>query len=161
MTPITQRTFHSEHISCFLTYLPSWVKPSGGCVCVRFEDPSWNKGCTDLSVRIRDQAVATFFHQFSCSVVSDSFRPQGLQHARLPCPSPIPGVYSNSCPLSWWCHPLSVPFSSCLQSFLASGSFPVSQFWERPFNFQENIQMQSQVANGLISTPKSWIWLRD
>ena len=105
MTPITQRTFHSEHISCFLTYLPSWVKPSGGCVCVRFEDPSWNKGCTDLSVRIRDQAVATFFHQFSCSVVSDSFRPQGLQHARLPCPSPIPGVYSNSCPLSWWCHP--------------------------------------------------------
>ena len=64
----------------------------------------------------------------------DSLRPLGLQHARLPCPSPSPGACSNSCPLSqWcqWCHPtiLSsvVPFSSCLQSFLASGSFPMSQ----------------------------------
>ena len=44
--------------------------------------------------------------QFSCSVVSDSLRPQGLQHARLPCPSPTPGAYSNSCPSSWWCHPI-------------------------------------------------------
>ena len=52
--------------------------------------------------------------------------PHGLQHARLPCPSPTPGAYSNSCPLSWWCHPTIsssvVPFSSCLQSFAASGS---------------------------------------
>ena len=59
--------------------------------------------------------------QFSRSVVSDSLRPHGLQHARLPCPSLTPGVNSNSCPLSRWCHPtiLSsvVPFSSCLQSF--------------------------------------------
>ena len=64
--------------------------------------------------------------------MSDSLRPHGLQHARPPCPSPTPGVYSNSCPSSWWCHPtiLSsvVPFSSCLQSFPASGSFPMSQF---------------------------------
>ena len=56
-----------------------------------------------------------------------------LQHARLPCPSPTPGAYSNSCPLSWWCHPtiLSsvIPFSSRLQSFSASGSFPMSQFF--------------------------------
>ena len=68
--------------------------------------------------------------QFSCSVMSDSLRPQGLQQARLPCRSPIPGVYSNSCPLSQWCHPtiLSsvVPFSSCLQSFPASRSFQMS-----------------------------------
>ena len=56
-----------------------------------------------------------------------------LQHARLPCPSPTPGVYSNSCPLSWWCHPTVsssvIPFSSCLQSFPASGSFQMTQFF--------------------------------
>ena len=56
-----------------------------------------------------------------------------LQHARLPCPSPAPEACSNSSPLSWWCHPIIsssvIPFSSCLQSFLASGSFPVSQFF--------------------------------
>ena len=71
--------------------------------------------------------------QLSHSVLPDSLWPHGLQQARLPCPSPIPGVYSNSCLLSHWCHPtiLSsvVPFSSCLQSFPASGSFPMSQFF--------------------------------
>ena len=71
--------------------------------------------------------------QFSRSVLSNSLRPHGLQHARLPCPSPTPGACSNSCPSSWWCHPTIsssvVPFSSCLQSFPASGSFPVSQFF--------------------------------
>ena len=71
--------------------------------------------------------------QFSCSFVSKSLWPHGLQHARLPCPSPTPGACSNSCPLSQWCHPtiLSsvVPFSSCLQFFPASGSFPTSQFF--------------------------------
>ena len=65
--------------------------------------------------------------------LSDSLRPQGLQHARPPCPSPTPGIYSNSCPLSWWCHPSIsssvVSFSSCLQSFPASGSFQMSQFF--------------------------------
>ena len=67
---------------------------------------------------------------FSCSVVSDSLWPHGLQHARLSCPSPSPGVCSDSCPLSLWCHPIIsssvVPFSSCPQSFPASGSFPMS-----------------------------------
>ena len=71
--------------------------------------------------------------QFSCSVVSDSLRPHGLQHARLPCPSPTPAAYSNSCPSCWWCHPIIlssiVPFSSCLQSFPASWSFPMSWFF--------------------------------
>ena len=70
--------------------------------------------------------------QFSCSVVSDSLQPHELQHARPPCPSPTPGVYSNSCPLSWWCHPTIsssvVPFS-LLPSFPASESFPMSQFF--------------------------------
>ena len=71
--------------------------------------------------------------QFSHSVVSDSLRPHGLQHARPPCPSPTPRVYSSSCPSSWWCHPAIsssvVPFSSCPQSLPASGSFPMSQLF--------------------------------
>ena len=71
--------------------------------------------------------------QFNPSVVSDSLRPCGLQHTRLSCPSPTPGACSTSCPLSWWCHPTIsssvIPFSSCLQSFPASGSFPSSQFF--------------------------------
>ena len=74
-----------------------------------------------------------FSVQFSYSVISDSLWPQRLQHARLPCPSPTPEACSNSCPLSQWCHPTIsysvVPFSSFLQSFPASGSFPVSQFF--------------------------------
>ena len=71
--------------------------------------------------------------QFSRSVVSNSLRSRELQHARPPCPSPTPGVYSNSCPASWWCHPdissSVVPFSSCPQSLPASGSFPMSQLF--------------------------------
>ena len=71
--------------------------------------------------------------QFSHSVTSNSLRSYGLQHARPPCPSPTPGVYSNSCPLSRWYHPTIsssvVPFSSYFQSFPASGSFQMSQFF--------------------------------
>ena len=71
--------------------------------------------------------------QFSCSVVSYSLQPHELQHARPPCPSPTPGVYPNSCPLSRWCHPAIsssvIPFSSCPQSFPASGSFQMSQLF--------------------------------
>ena len=84
----------------------------------------------------------SFFHivfiysssvQFSLSVMSNSLRPHEPQHARLPCPSPMPGVHPNPCPLSWWCHPTIsssvIPFSSCPQSFPASGSFPMSQLF--------------------------------
>ena len=75
--------------------------------------------------------------QFSHSVMSDSLWPHELQHARPPCPSPTPGVYPNSCPwiqlMNWWCHPTIsssvIPFSSCLQSLPASGSFQMSQFF--------------------------------
>ena len=70
--------------------------------------------------------------QFSRSVMSDSLRPHVLQHARPPCPSPTSRVHPNPCSLSWWCHPTVsssvVPFS-CPQSFLASGSFPMSQLF--------------------------------
>ena len=76
--------------------------------------------------------LLSFLPQFSCSVISDSLWPHGLQHTRLPCPSPTPRAYSNSCPSHQWCHPTIsssvIPFSSCLQSFPASGSFPMSQF---------------------------------
>ena len=69
--------------------------------------------------------------QFSCSVVSDSLRSHELQHARPPCPSPTPGVHSDSRPSSQWCHPAIassvIPFSSCPQSLPASESFPMSQ----------------------------------
>ena len=71
--------------------------------------------------------------QFSRSVVSGSSWPHGPQHARASCPSPTPGVYPNSCPSSWWCHPAIsssvVPLSSCPQSFPGSGSFPISQLF--------------------------------
>ena len=71
--------------------------------------------------------IYLFFHQFSCSVMSDSLRPHEPQHARPPCPSPTPRVHPNPCPLSQWCHPTIsssvIPFSSCPQSFPAWGSF--------------------------------------
>ena len=71
--------------------------------------------------------------QFSHSVMSDSLRPHGVQHTRLPCPSPTPGAYSNSCSSRRWCHPtisLSVvPFSSHIQYFPASGSFPMRRLF--------------------------------
>ena len=71
--------------------------------------------------------------QFSCSVVSDALQPRESQHARPPCPSPTLGVHPNPCPLSWWCHPAIsssvIPFSSCPQSFPASGSFQMSQLF--------------------------------
>ena len=78
--------------------------------------------------------VGYFIYQFNfSSVVSDSLWPHGLQRDRPPCPSPTPGVDSNSCPLSRWCHPTIsfsvVPFSSCLQSLPASASFQMSQFF--------------------------------
>ena len=79
-------------------------------------------------IPLREQSV-----HFSRSVVSNSLWPHGLQHTRLPCPSPTPRSRSNSCPSSRWCHPpissSVLPFSFCLQSFPASGSFPMSQFF--------------------------------
>ena len=84
----------------------------------------------------REAHIYPHFHcsvQFSHSIVSNCLWPHGLQHARPPWPSPTPGTYSNSCPETRWCHPTIsssvIPFSSCLQSFLASGSFPLSQFF--------------------------------
>ena len=97
------------------------------------------------------------FHtvQFSCSVVSDSLQPHGLQHPRPPWPSPTPGGYSNSCPLSRWWHQtiLSsvIPFSSHLQYFQASESFPISQFFASLAKVLE-FQLQHQLFQWIFRT---------
>ena len=98
-------------------------------------DPGWERWGIVISVEgdVGKGPVQFSPVQFSCSVVSDSLRPHESQHARPPCPSPSPGVYSNSCPSSWWCHPAIsssvVPFSFCPQSLPASGSLPMSQLF--------------------------------
>ena len=91
--------------------------------------PTWNNQKI-LFKAFKDQIRSD---QISCSVVSDSLRPHESQHARPPSPSPTPGVHSNSCPSSQWCHPAIsssvIPFSSSPQSFPASESFPVTQLF--------------------------------
>ena len=102
--------------------------------------------------------------QFSHSVMSDSLQPHGLQHARLPWPSSTPVACSNLCPSSWWCHPTFsssvVPFS-CLQSFPASGSFPMSQFfvcirWPNYWSFSFHTSPPNEYS-GLISFRIDWL----
>ena len=109
-----------------------WIRIRGLWKLLDGRDWLWEKlGLVLMGRAVFSQSVQ--FSQFSCSVMSDSLQPRGLQVARLPCPSPTPGAYSNSCPSSWWCHPtvsfFIIPFFSCLQSFPASGSFPRSQFF--------------------------------
>ena len=90
--------------------------------------------------------------QLSRSVVSESLQPHGLQHTRLSCPSPTTRAYSNSCPLSRWCHPtLSTsvdPYSSCPLSLPASGSFPMSQFFTSGGQSSGGLKMSCREGNG-------------
>ena len=103
--------------------------------------------------------------QFSCSVMSNSLRPHGLQQARRPCPSPKTlRACSNSCPLSHWCHPTIsssvVPFSSHLQSFPASGSFQMSQFFAsggQSIGVSTSASVLSNEDSGLISFRTVWL----
>ena len=98
--------------------------------------------------------------------MSDSLRPHGLQHTRLPCASPAPGAYSNSCPSSWWCHPTTsssfVFFSPCLRSCPPSGSFPVSHFFasggQKYCSFSFSISPSNEYS-GLISFRMGWFYL--
>ena len=101
-------------------------------------------------------------YQFSRSVMSDSLWPHGLQHARLPCPSPTPRACSNSHASTQWCHPTIsssvIPFS-CLQSFPATGSFPMSQFferWPKYWSFIFSISPASEYS-GLIPFRIDWL----
>ena len=104
-----------------------------------------------------------FSVQFSCSVMSNSLQPHGLQHTRLLCPSPTSGACSNSFPLSWWCHPTTsssvIPFS-CLQSFPESGSFPVESVldirWPEYWSFSFSIGPSNEYS-GLISFRINWL----
>ena len=110
-----------NHLSTILPNLYLWVIP---------KHQLWHPAsCIKLALHIFQFSSV----QFSRLFVSDSLQSHGLQHARLPCPSPTPGACSNLCALSWWCHPTIsssvIPFSSHLQSFPASGSFPMSQFF--------------------------------
>ena len=109
-------------IAAVFTIARTWKQPK----CLSAEK------CKEDVVHIYNNGLLAI-SQFSDSVVYDSLRPHGLQHARLPCPSPTPRAYSNSCPSSQWCHPTIsssvVSFSSSLRSFSASGPFPMSQFF--------------------------------
>ena len=121
-----------------------------------FFPPMWT-----LSSPTRDEIQFSSV-QFSCSVVSDSLWPHGLQHAMPSCPSPTPGVYLNSCPLSQWYHPMIsssvVPISSRLQSFPASGSFQMSQFFASGVKVLE-FQLQHQSFQApCIGSAESYHW---
>ena len=116
-----------------------------GCHCLlQFGDRELNK---------LDQFSSV---QFSLSVMSDSLRPRESQHARPPCPSPTPRVYSNPCPSSQWCHPAIsssvVPFSSCPQYFPALGSFPMSQL----FASGGQIIVVSAATSVLLMNTQDW-----
>ena len=134
----------SSHIQLFLTL---WTVAHQALLSMRFSRQEYWNGLPfpspgDLpnpEIKPVSTALAGRFFiiepsvQFSRSVVSDSLRLHEPQHARPPCPSPTPRVHLNPCPLSQWCHPTIsssvVPFSSCPQSFPASGSFPMSQLF--------------------------------
>ena len=105
----------------------------GELYSISCDEPSWKRICITESLCCTVRITHNIVNQLllvSDSVLSDSLQPHRLQHTRLPCPSPSPGAYSNSCPRSQWCHSTissSVcPLSSCLQSFPGSGSFPMS-----------------------------------
>ena len=135
----------------------------------RTHEAPWTPTCTGRHIFL------LWFLLFSRSVRFNSLWPHGLQHTRVPCPSPFPGVWSNSCPLSRWCHPTIsssvIPFTSCLQSFPASGSFPSSSFffskvfsselvlqirWPKYWSFSFSI-IPSKERPGLISFRMDWL----
>ena len=114
-----------------------WVMRQIVWICHRSwcTDPMWSHCliCISMTTSKLQHVLKCFLLLFSRSVMSDCLRPHGLRHTRLPCPSPSPGTSSNLCPLSQWCHPTIsasvIPFSSCLQSFPASGSLLMSRLF--------------------------------
>ena len=138
---------HKEAMFFFLNSLSLKYKLSNWMSCVgpfsslealynapEYTVSHWGHAVHQLRIMTENKALiaSLWIRSVSCSVMSDSLWPHGLQLARFPYLSPTPGACSNSCPLNWWCHPTIssyVPFSSCRQSFPASGCFPVSQFF--------------------------------
>ena len=128
-TPVSK--LFSQFLWVFLTNYHTWEGNSGN---TWFEAGNLGLATGELRQFCRTDSYSVFSSvQFSCSVVSDSLRPHGLQHSRPPSPSSTPGVYSNSCPLNQWCHPTIsssvIPFFSRLQSFQASRSFQMGQLF--------------------------------
>ena len=124
---VSPDTLESTKVSWRRCRLGLWGQQGSNKVCRRtLPSDAWRR------LKIQDSKGLSSV-QFSCLVVSDSLWLQESQHASLPCPSPTPGVYSNSCPSSRWCHPAIsssvVPFSSFPQSLPASRSFPMSQLF--------------------------------
>ena len=118
-----------------------------------------------MTSSVSNDMHSSYTVQFSHSVVSDSLQPHESQHARPPCPSPTPGVHSNSCLSSWCCYPAIsssvVPFSSCPQSLPASGSFPISQLFawggqNTDWSFSFSISPSNEHP-GLISFRMDWL----
>ena len=136
----------ATHSSTLAWRIPGTVEP-GGMQSIGLQSQTWltMHVCVIYSIRNIVSSV-----QFCCSVVSDFLWLHGLQHVRLCCPSPTPGVYSNSCPLSQWCHPTissSVAlFSSCPQSFLESGSF----------QWVDSYHQVARVFNGVLTVCQDW-----
>ena len=122
-----------------------------------FQEGKWNPLQHILYKKKSNGQVVAI--QYSCA---DSLHPHRLQHTRLPCPSPTPRAYSNSSPSSWWCHPTIsssvIPFSSCLQSFPASGSFQMSQFFASGGHWSFSFCIcPSNEYSGLISFRIDWV----
>ena len=124
--------------TCMLAYIyASHKKPWGNITSVLLSEKSPSQKATYCTIPViwhhSTNGKTSRSVQFSHSVVSNSLQPHGLHHTRPPYPSPTPRTYSKSCSLSQWCHPTIsssvILFSSCLQAFLASGSFPVTQFF--------------------------------
>ena len=133
-TTLPARAKHHHLLPVWLSQLPKWSPDlkqflSLSCSISSERLPSSPPRFLLAACRILEACQFSSV-QFSHSVVSNSLWPRGRQHTRPPCPSPTPGVYPNSCPLSQWCHPAIsssvVPFSSHLQSFPASGSFQMT-----------------------------------
>ena len=141
--------FRKERTDVYLQliHVIVWQKSTQYCkaIILQFKKNRWEEGLIFLFPRWESEA-AHFLRcsylmvthqsvQFSHSVVSDSLPSHEPQHSRPPCPSPTPGVYPNPCPLSWWCHPTIsssvIPFSSCPQSFPASGSLEITHDFKK------------------------------
>ena len=131
--------------------------------CIASHGTFFKSGCVFPSRRPWLISVALILLLFSRQVMSNSLQPHGLRHARFPCPSETPGVCSDSCPLSWWSHPTIsssvAPFSSCPQSFPASGSFPVRWLSHHVARVLR-LQHQHVMGTGLEQWALSWGWLR-
>ena len=146
-TPPRQTLQHWQEEMCALhSTLPSWTRKASS-TRGQTEEARWTIILLQIEPKPHQRKLTVWKSKGFCtrwrdkmllllvshSVMSNSLLPHGLQHSRLPCPLPVPRACSNSCPLSWWCHPTIsssvVPFSSCLPSFTASRSFPMSQLF--------------------------------